>query len=98
LEDICVRLKDRGSGISVRQFMIHVLNNLTTDYDLQVALLERIGDVEQPLIVIEIRAEMSLPFERINNNLNKDSGKPSMVKLDKQFRDTVLKNGEDPED
>jgi hypothetical protein len=35
--------------------MIHVLNNLTSDYDLQVALLERrIGDVEQPLTVSEI--------------------------------------------
>jgi gag-polypeptide of LTR copia-type/Zinc knuckle len=75
LEDICVRLKDMGSGISERQFMIHVLNNLTADYDLQVALLERrIGDVEQPLTISEIRAELSLRFERINNNLNKDNG------------------------
>jgi hypothetical protein len=55
--------------------MIHVLNNLTPDYDLQVVLLERrIGDVEQPLTVSEIRAELSLRFERINKNLNKDNG------------------------
>jgi hypothetical protein len=64
-----------GSGISERQFMIHVLNNLKSDYDLQVALLERrIGDVEQPLTVSEIRAELSLRFERITNNSNKDNG------------------------
>jgi gag-polypeptide of LTR copia-type len=79
LKDICVRLKDMGSGISERQFMIHVLNNLTSDYDLQVALLERrIGDVEQPLTVSEIRAELSLRFEWINNNSNKDVASQDM--------------------
>jgi gag-polypeptide of LTR copia-type len=60
LEDICVRLKAMGSGISERQFMIHVLNNLTSVYDLQVALLERkIGDVEQALTVSEITPGLS---------------------------------------
>jgi hypothetical protein len=63
LEDLCVRFKDMDSGILERQFMIDVLNNLTSDY-VQVALLERrIGDVEQPLTVSEIRAELSLRFE-----------------------------------
>jgi hypothetical protein len=38
-------------------------------------LLERrIGDVEQHITVSEIRAELSLQFERMNNNLNKDNG------------------------
>jgi hypothetical protein len=40
LEDICVRLEDIGSGILERQFMIHVLSNFTSAYDLQIALLE----------------------------------------------------------
>jgi hypothetical protein len=49
LEDICVRHEDMGSGIWERQFMIHVLNNLSSICDLQVALLERrIVDVENP--------------------------------------------------
>ena len=64
LEDIRVRLDDMGSSIPENQFMIHVLNNLTADYDLQLALLEkRIGDKERPLTVDEIRAELSLHFE-----------------------------------
>jgi hypothetical protein len=64
-----------GSIILERQFMIHVLNNLTSDYDLQVDLLERrIGDVEQPLPVSKIRAELRLRYERINNKLNKENG------------------------
>jgi hypothetical protein len=46
--------------------MIHVLNNLPSDYDLQVALLERrIGDEKDPLTVSEIRSELSLRFERL---------------------------------
>jgi gag-polypeptide of LTR copia-type len=45
LEDLRVRLEDMGSTISDNQFMIHILNNLTTHYDLQLALMEkRIGD------------------------------------------------------
>ena len=75
LEDICVRLEDMGSSISERQFMIHILNNLTPDYDLQVALLERrVGDVDNPLTVQEIRSELSLRYERLTNDLNKNSG------------------------
>jgi hypothetical protein len=36
------------SSISENQFMIHVLKNLTSDYDLQLALMEkRIGDKEK---------------------------------------------------
>ena len=46
--------------------MIHVLNNLTADFNLQLALLEKkIGDKERPLTVDEIRAELSLRFERL---------------------------------
>jgi hypothetical protein len=71
LEDICVRLEDMGSSISERQFMIHVLNNLMI-YKL-FYWRESIGDVEKPLIVSEIIAELSLRFERINNNWNKDT-------------------------
>jgi Zinc knuckle len=47
--------------------MIHVLNNLTPDYDLQLALMEkRIGDNDKPLTVEEIRAELSQCFERLS--------------------------------
>jgi gag-polypeptide of LTR copia-type len=48
-EDIRFRLDAMGSSIPENQFMIHVLNNLTADYDLQLALLEkRIVDKERP--------------------------------------------------
>jgi hypothetical protein len=67
-----------GSSISENQFMIHVLNNLTNDYNLKLTLLQkRIGDKDNPLTNQEIRAEMSLRFDRSNmksmkNEENKD--------------------------
>ena len=48
--------------------MIHILNNLTSDYELQRAMMERrVGDAERPLTVEEIRGELSLHFERLNS-------------------------------
>jgi hypothetical protein len=47
--------------------MIHVLNHILTECNLQLALLEkRIGDKAKPLTVEEIRAELILRFERLN--------------------------------
>jgi gag-polypeptide of LTR copia-type len=76
LEDISVRLEEMGLEILEKQFMIHVLNKLPSDYDLQVALLERrIGDEKDLLTVSEIRSELSLRFERLNNHSNNENGK-----------------------
>jgi hypothetical protein len=67
LEELRVRLEAMGSSISENQFMIHILNNLTSDYELQLALIERIvGDDEKPLTIEEIRGELSLRYERMN--------------------------------
>jgi hypothetical protein len=67
LEDLCVRLETMYSSISENQFMIHILNNFTLDYELQLAMMERrVGDVERTLTVEEIRGELSLHFERLN--------------------------------
>ena len=47
--------------------MIHILNNLTSEYEIQVAMMERrVGDAEKPLTIEEIRGELSLRFERLN--------------------------------
>jgi gag-polypeptide of LTR copia-type len=67
LEDLRVRLEAMDSSISENQFMIHILNNLTSDYELQLVMMERrVGDIEKPLIVEEIRGELSLRYERLN--------------------------------
>jgi hypothetical protein len=40
LEDLCFKLENMGSCITENQFMIHILNNLTSDYEFQLALME----------------------------------------------------------
>jgi hypothetical protein len=67
LEDFCVNLENMGSCITENQFMIHILNNLTSDYDLHLALIERsIGDADKLLTVEKVRGELNLRFERLN--------------------------------
>jgi hypothetical protein len=55
--------------------MIHILNNMTSDYDLQLALMERrINDKVSPLTVDEIRDDLNLKFERLNIKSYDESG------------------------
>jgi hypothetical protein len=61
LEDLRVRLETMHAGIYENKFMIHILNNLTLDYQLQLAMIERrVGDTERPLTVEKIRGELSV--------------------------------------
>jgi hypothetical protein len=51
--------------------MIHTLNNLTSAYDLQLALMERrVGNTEKSLTIEEIKSELGLCFERLNSSGN----------------------------
>jgi hypothetical protein len=47
LEDLCIKLENMSSCITENQFMIHILNNITSDYDLILKLMERrVGDAD----------------------------------------------------
>jgi hypothetical protein len=73
LEDYLVRIDDMGSSISEIQFMIHVLNNVSMECNLQLALFEkRIGDKDMPFNAEEMRADSSLSFERLNMKSTKN--------------------------
>jgi DNA-binding cell septation regulator SpoVG len=51
-----MRLKDLGSSIFDNQFILHILNNMTDDYDLQLAMMEkRVTDKSNPLTINEIQ-------------------------------------------
>jgi hypothetical protein len=41
LEELRIKFEDMLSAMTNDQFMIHVLNNLTSDYELQNVLLEK---------------------------------------------------------
>jgi hypothetical protein len=50
LEEFIMNLEDMGSAMTDDQFMIHMLNNLTSDFELQMVHLEKvIGNIENPL-------------------------------------------------
>jgi hypothetical protein len=50
-----MRLEELGSRVSESQFILHILNNMTDDYDLQLAMMyKRVMDKSNPLIVDEI--------------------------------------------
>jgi hypothetical protein len=69
-----MRLEDMGSTITDNQNMIHVLNNHTSDYDLQLAFIKkRVRDKEKPLTAEEINAGLSLRFERLNMSANENN-------------------------
>jgi hypothetical protein len=55
LEELRDRLVDMGSTIKEDQFLIHILNNLSKEYELQVLLNEkRIGSKTDPLTVEDL--------------------------------------------
>jgi hypothetical protein len=69
-----MRLEELGSSISDNQFILHILNNMTEDYDLQLAMMEkRVTDKSNPLIIDKIRDDLNLRFERLNEKQNEES-------------------------
>jgi hypothetical protein len=61
------------SKASTDQFIFNVLNNLTSDYDPQLALMERrVGDADKPLSVEEVRGELNLRFKRLNMKISRN--------------------------
>jgi hypothetical protein len=76
LEDYRVRLQELRSSISDNQFILHILNNMTEDYDLQLALMEkRVTDKSNPLTINEIQDDLNLRFNRLNEKQNVESEK-----------------------
>jgi hypothetical protein len=68
LEDLCVKLENMSSCITENQLMIHrlIMNNLTSDYDLQLTLMERRVDDADKTLTVEVRADLNLRFERLH--------------------------------
>jgi hypothetical protein len=69
-----MRLEELGSRTSDNQFILVILNNMTDDYDLQLAMMEkRVTDKSNPLTIDEIRDNLNLRFERLNEKQNKEN-------------------------
>jgi hypothetical protein len=69
-----MRLEELGSSISDNQFILHILNNMTEDYDLQLAMMEKqVTDKSNPLTIDKILDYLNLRLERLNEKQNEES-------------------------
>jgi hypothetical protein len=67
-------LEELGSIISDNQFILHILNNMTDDYDLQLAMMEkRVTNISNPLTIDENQDYLNLRFERLNEKQNEQN-------------------------
>jgi len=66
LESICARLLDMKALISDKDFIIHVLNNLTLDYKVQISKLEeRFLSTMNPLTIRDMQNKLNLKYARL---------------------------------
>jgi len=66
-QNFLMKLEDMGSAMTDDQYMIHVLKNLTSDYELQMVLLEkRNGNKTNPLKGDNLREALNLQLERLS--------------------------------
>ena len=74
LESLRTRMEEMGSAITDDQFMMHVLGNLTSDYENQVERLEeRIGNLKNALTIEDMRESLCLRYERLKDREENES-------------------------
>jgi len=68
LESIQMKLAETSYTISDKQLMIHIMNNLPKEYNIQVSKLEsQLNDQNNSLMVNNIQTELTLRYVRIKN-------------------------------
>ncbi len=59
LEELCIKLKDLSSVMTNEDLIVHVLNNLTDDYKVQLSKLEeKLGSTTSALTIDDVRLEL----------------------------------------
>jgi hypothetical protein len=75
LEYICVQMETLGSKMSDANFLMYAVNNVPPEYDVIIDLLSRrIGSATDAFKIKELRSEMNLRFEQIQDE-KRSSGK-----------------------
>jgi hypothetical protein len=73
LEVLRQRLKCQGEEINNEDFIIHILNNLTSDYNTLVEVLEdEVGDATNPLTIERLKEKLQAKFKRLGKTEGKD--------------------------
>jgi hypothetical protein len=74
LEDIQGCMSKMNSSMTDDQFILHVMNNLTKDYEMQILKLEeKIGYKFNALTIKNLRHELNLRFIRMNTKDDSDN-------------------------
>ena len=67
MEDWRTQMLSMNHPISDEQFMVHIINLLPKAYELEVSQLEkRVGAINNPLTIEDMREELDLRYERLN--------------------------------
>ena len=67
MEDTRMRLSEIKSEMTDKHFLMHLINNLTSEYEHNITVLEkRLDDANEPLTIEELRADLNLKYERLN--------------------------------
>jgi hypothetical protein len=74
LEDYQMIFEGLGSSIFDNQFIIHILNNMTDDYDLQLMMMKRRVTDKSNSLVFDVICDDSNPIlQRLTENQNVES-------------------------
>jgi hypothetical protein len=66
-----VQMETMESTMTDNQFMIHIMNNLPSEYDVSASLLGRwIGKKDGGLTIEEMRSGLSLEYDRLQDRKN----------------------------
>jgi gag-polypeptide of LTR copia-type len=75
IEDLRIKLETMGSSMTDDQFIVQVLNSLTSHYKLQMFLLvKQIESEDNPLSIEELIEELNLQFERLSTKQDEYAG------------------------
>jgi hypothetical protein len=67
INNLEVKLETMGSAMTDDQFIVQVLNSLTSDFKLQMLLLKRqVGNKDNPLSIEDVKEELNARFERLS--------------------------------
>jgi hypothetical protein len=81
------------SSMTDDQFIAQVLSSLTSDYKLQILLLEKqIGSKDNPLSIEDLNEELNLQYERLSTKQNDNFGKENAL-FTLQFKGKSLNCG-----
>ena len=87
LEATRARLRDMNADITEKDLLIHVLNNLPKEYEIQVSKLEdRIGATTNTLTLEEVRSELNLRYARLQKRAQEETTSDQALSTYKQYK------------